>query len=242
MSVATDGELTNVDPALFQAWHPVARLDEVGPAPIQVMLVGRLWMLRRVSGRVVADPRPHALAERWGLVWLAAKAPVVDLFDDPDEADTRDAGAWLAPIRVPAPAGAAADRLLAGTGDASVVCDEPYGFRGVQVGPRQQSTFVYRAPFQLLLCRADQDTGVARTLLCFIQPELLTSSRIFAKLLVRGRDGLTRPSAAVLAREVAEHQARLADELARTEAGGYGPAVRRALEHLVGLARSSVRS
>jgi vanillate O-demethylase monooxygenase subunit len=238
MNVAVDGELTNVDPALFRAWHPVAHRDEVGTAPIQVMLVGRLWTLRRVSGRAVADPAPYGLCERWGLVWLAPGPPVVELFDDPDEADSRDAGAWLAPVRVPVPASTIVERLLAGAGDAAQVRDEPYGFRGVQVGPRYRVSYVYRAPFHLLLGRADLDSAAVRTLLCFVQPEHLTSSRIFTKLLLRGRDGLSRPSAAVLAHEIAEHEAALAEDLARTRAGCLGPARRRALHHLVDLARS----
>jgi len=238
MNVAVDGELTNVDPALSRAWHPVAHCAEVGTAPIQVMLVGRLWTLRRVSGRAVADPAPYGLCERWGLLWLAPGPPVVELFDDPDEADGRDVGAWLSPVRVPAPAGVVAERILAGAGEGGEVRDEPYGFRAVRVGPRHRVSYLYRAPFHLLLCRADLDSSAVRTLLCFVQPEHLTSSRIFTKLLLRGRDGFSRPNAAVLAHEIAEREAALAEELARTGACGLGPALRRALDRLVDLTRS----
>jgi hypothetical protein len=245
MRVVVDGVLTNVDHVLLRAWHPIARSDEVGAAPVQSMLVGRLWTLRRVSGRVVADPCPYALRERWGLVWLAPRSPVVELFDDPDEADARDVGAWLTPVRTPVPAGAVADSFLAAAGPGEApgyqVRDEPYGFRGVQVGPQRRVMYVYRAPFQLLLRRDELDTGASRTLLCFVQPEQLTSSRVFTKLLLRAEDGVPRPSPAVLAQEVATHQAALADGLAypslRPAADGLSVALRRVLHHLGGLDR-----
>jgi phenylpropionate dioxygenase-like ring-hydroxylating dioxygenase large terminal subunit len=244
-----DDGLTNLDPALHFAWHPAALADEVGAAPVPVMLAGRLWTLRRVSGRVVADPVPYALTERWGLVWLAPDRPATDLFDEPDLDDVAYTGRWLAPARTPVPAGAVADNFLdvahfpfvhAGTFGAAEepvvpayqVTDEPDGCRAVQeqwfdnpadpgvaagirpVRQRRRATYVYRAPFQLMLRLEELDTGAVKTILCFVAPEHLTSSRIYTKLLVYGIGGVPEPGPAVLAREVAFEEAVLAEDLA----------------------------
>jgi phenylpropionate dioxygenase-like ring-hydroxylating dioxygenase large terminal subunit len=40
--------LTNVDPALRRAWHPVAYSHEVTDKPVQVRLLGEFWALARV--------------------------------------------------------------------------------------------------------------------------------------------------------------------------------------------------
>lgn len=135
--------LTNTDPALRRAWHPVARSEDVGARPSKAWLLGRPYVLYRVddaavvledecphrlaplsAGRVVGGalecayhgwqfdtsgsctlvpslgpgsrvpPRarcaaPYAVAERYGLVFVAVERPLVDLpeipaFDDPD--------------------------------------------------------------------------------------------------------------------------------------------------------------
>jgi phenylpropionate dioxygenase-like ring-hydroxylating dioxygenase large terminal subunit len=60
--------LGNTHPALRRAWHPVARLGDVGPGPIAVELLGEHWVLDRVAGggaeEVVAfvDRCPHRRA------------------------------------------------------------------------------------------------------------------------------------------------------------------------------------
>jgi vanillate O-demethylase monooxygenase subunit len=41
-------ELTNIDPALRRAWHPVAYSHEVGDTPVQVRLLGQSWALARI--------------------------------------------------------------------------------------------------------------------------------------------------------------------------------------------------
>jgi len=57
--------LTNTDPALRRAWHPVARSGEVGNAPLKVTLLGEDWVLARLGReRKIAayvDRCPHRL-------------------------------------------------------------------------------------------------------------------------------------------------------------------------------------
>jgi phenylpropionate dioxygenase-like ring-hydroxylating dioxygenase large terminal subunit len=238
--------LTNVDGSLARAWHPVALVEEL---PTTVTLLGRQW---RIAGTGEVEPAPHGLCVRWGLVWLAPSAPVVDLFDDPDAEDAGYVGAWLPPVRTGANAGFVADNFLdvahfpfvhAGTfgaGEEKVVpaygvVDEPWGFRSVQdqwfdnpedpgvaaglrpVRQRRRATYVYRAPFQLLLRLAELDAGAVKTILFFVQPETLTSTRIYTKMLLHGIGGVARPGPEVVAREVAFEEAVLAEDLALQE-------------------------
>jgi phenylpropionate dioxygenase-like ring-hydroxylating dioxygenase large terminal subunit len=216
----------------------------------RVRLVGREWTLRRTDrGSLAAEPGPHGLRERWGVVWLAPGPPAVELFDDPDDEDAAYVGAWLPPVRTPAPAGAVADNFLdvahfpfvhAGTfgaGEERVVPEyqvtpEPDGCRSVQeqwfdnpadpgvaaglrpVRQRRRATYVYRAPFQLMLRLEELDAGAVKTILFFVQPESLTSSRIYTKMLLYGIGGVPRPGPDVVAREVAFEEAVLAEDLA----------------------------
>lgn len=62
--VARGAVLTNVDPALRAAWHPVLRVADLGGAPVQVTLLGEAWAVVRLDGEVVAyaDRCPHRLA------------------------------------------------------------------------------------------------------------------------------------------------------------------------------------
>jgi phenylpropionate dioxygenase-like ring-hydroxylating dioxygenase large terminal subunit len=240
--------LSNVDDALLRAWHPVALSEEVS-GERAVQLVGREWTLRRTGGGLTAEPGCHGLVERWGVVWLAPREPLVELFDDPDEEDTTYVGAWLPPVRTPAPAGAVADNFLDvahfpfvhvgtfGAGEEKVVPEyevtaEPDGCRSVQdqwfdnpedpgvaaglrpVRQRRRATYVYRAPFQLMLRLAELDAGAVKTILFFVQPETLTSSRIYTKMLLYGIGGVARPGPEVVAREVAFEEAVLAEDLA----------------------------
>jgi hypothetical protein len=112
------------------------------------------------------------------------------------------------------------------------VLDEPDGFRSVQeqwfdnpedpgvlaglreVRQRRRATYVYRAPFQLLLRLEELDAGAVKTILFFAQPESLTSTRIYTKMLLHGIGGLDRPAPDVVAREVAFEEAVLAEDLA----------------------------
>lgn len=241
--------LTNVATGLLRGWHPVSLSTEVGPASREVLLVGRSWTLRRVRGRVTADPAPYGLRERWGVVWLAPRQPVVELFDDPDAEDARYVGGWLAPARTPAPAGVVADNFLdvahfpfvhTGTFGADAeplvpayeVAEDPDGCRSEQVQwfdnpndpgvaagirpvrQRRRASYVYRAPFQLMLRLAELEAGAVKTILFFVQPESLASSRIYTKMLLSGIGGVERPGPAVLASEIAFEEAVLAEDLA----------------------------
>jgi phenylpropionate dioxygenase-like ring-hydroxylating dioxygenase large terminal subunit len=240
--------LTNVEPALRRAWHPVALSAELGRAPTQVTLLGHGWAVRRTDEGFSADPAPYGLRERWGVLWLAPDEPAVDLFDDPDAEDAAYVGAWLPPSRTTAPAGFVADNFLDvahfpfvhvgtfGAGEAKVVApyeviDEPGGCRSIQdqwfdnpedpgvaaglrpVRQRRRATYVYRAPFQLMLRLEELDAGAVKTILFFVQPETLTSTRIYTKMLLHGIGGVDRPDDDVVAREVAFEGAVLAEDL-----------------------------
>lgn len=243
--------LSNVDKALWYAWHPVALSTQLGDQPYRTSLLGREWTVWRRDGGLAAQPSAHALTERWGLVWLAPRPPLVDLFDEPDTEDSAYVGAWLPPATTPAPAGFVADNFLdvahfpfvhAGTfgaGEARLV--PPYevsidadgrGCRSVQeqwfdnpedpgvaagvrqVRQRRRATYVYRAPFQLMLRLEELDAGAVKTILFFIQPESLRRTRIYTKMLLFGIGGAAVPDAATVAREVAFEEAVLGEDLA----------------------------
>jgi phenylpropionate dioxygenase-like ring-hydroxylating dioxygenase large terminal subunit len=206
-------------------------------------------MVRRTRDGFSAHPAPYGLRARWGVLWLAPQAPVVDLFDEPDAEDAGYVGAWLPPVHTGAPAGFVADNFLdvahfpfvhAGTFGAGEekavspyqVIDEPDGCRSVQeqwfdnpadpgvaaglrpMRQRRRATYVYRAPFQLLLRLEELDAGAVKTILFFVQPQTLTSSRIYTKMLLYGIGGVPRPGDDVVAREVAFEEAVLAEDLA----------------------------
>jgi phenylpropionate dioxygenase-like ring-hydroxylating dioxygenase large terminal subunit len=108
--------LTNLDPALEQAWHPLmlaAEVPEAGASPHAARLLGRTWRVTRgPDGAPRVEPVPHAVAERFGLVWIAPRPPRVGLLDCPDDADPRFVGAWLPPERSTSPAGVLAENFL----------------------------------------------------------------------------------------------------------------------------------
>jgi phenylpropionate dioxygenase-like ring-hydroxylating dioxygenase large terminal subunit len=246
--------LRNDDVRLRAAWHPVALATEITATPVDVRLLGQTWTLRRAPGGTLdAEPNPHGVVERWGVVWLAPERPRVELFDDPDEEDASFVGEWLRPIRTPVAAGLTSDNFLdvahfpfvhAGTfGAASerVVHDyevdlEADGFRSVQVQPfdnpedpgvasgerpvrqTRRATYVYRAPFQLMLRLEELEAGATKTILFFAQPEEQGSTRLYTKMLLRGIGGVERPGADVVAREVAFEDAVLAEDLALQQA------------------------
>ncbi|GAA1829108.1 hypothetical protein GCM10009682_55000 [Luedemannella flava] len=250
-AVGGAGVLTNEDPALARAWHPVAFATELGsPAgPTRVTLLGRQWTVWRDVATLRADPVPYGLTVRWGLVWLAPAEPLVPLFTEPDVEDGAFVGAWLRPASTPAPAGFVADNFLdvahfpfvhAGTfgaGEEKVV--EPYdvvlepdGFRstqtqwfdnpedpGVAAGlrplrQRRRATYVYRAPFQLLLRLEELDAGAVKTILFVMRPESLTSTVVYTKMLLRDIGGEPLPGAATVASEVAYEERVVGEDLA----------------------------
>jgi phenylpropionate dioxygenase-like ring-hydroxylating dioxygenase large terminal subunit len=242
-------QLTNLDPALARGWHPVALATEVATDDHGVDLLGRRWLLRRDAAGAIDAPGAFAVAERWGLIWLAPEPPRTELFDDPDAEDAAYVGAWLPPSRTNVPAGVVADNFLdvahfpfvhAGTFgageqrevDAYDVTVEAHGCRSVQeqwfdnpedpgvragvrpVRQRRRATYVYRAPFQLLLRLEELDAGAVKTILFFAQPESLRSTRIYTKMLFHGIGGVADPDPATVAAEVAFEEAVLAEDLA----------------------------
>jgi phenylpropionate dioxygenase-like ring-hydroxylating dioxygenase large terminal subunit len=242
--------LRNDDRRLAAAWHPVGLATELKAAPVDVRLLGQTWTLSRSpDGALDAEPTPHAVTERWGLVWLAPERPRVELFDDPDEEDATYVGAWLRPLRTPVAAGLTADNFLDvahfpfvhvgtfGAASERVVADydvelEPGGFRSVQVQPfdnpedpgvasgerpvrqTRRATYVYRAPFQLMLRLEELEAAATKTILFFAQPEEHGSTRLYTKMLLRGIGGVEWPGTEVVAREVAFEDAVLAEDLA----------------------------
>jgi phenylpropionate dioxygenase-like ring-hydroxylating dioxygenase large terminal subunit len=124
--------------------------------------------------------------------------------------------------------GADADRVV----EPAEVVSEPGGFRsvqeqwfdnpedpGVQSGirplrQRRRATYVYRAPFQLLLRLEELDAGSVKTILFLMLPETDTSTRIYTKMLLHNIGGELRPGPETVAREVAFEEAVLAEDLA----------------------------
>jgi phenylpropionate dioxygenase-like ring-hydroxylating dioxygenase large terminal subunit len=232
--------LTNEDPALRAAWHPVALAEEL---PCEVTLLGVTY-----SVGLQVQPEPYAVTERWGVVWIAPEQPRTELFPDPDADDAAYVGAWLPPVRTPAAAGVVADNFLdvahfpfvhAGTFGAAEekvvaryeVVAEPDGCRSIQeqwfdnpedpgvaagirpLRQRRRATYVYRAPFQLLLRLEELDAGAVKTILFFAQPETRDSTRVYTKMLLHGIGGVADPGPDVVAREVAFEEAVLAEDL-----------------------------
>ncbi|SDS20146.1 Rieske 2Fe-2S domain-containing protein [Actinoplanes derwentensis] len=226
--------LTNEDPGLRKAWHPVGLAAD---PPDQVLLLGRTHRLR--------DER---VQERWGMLWLAPDEPLTSLFEDPDSDDQDYVGAWLEPARTPVAAGVVADNFLDvahfpfvhaktfGVAEEKTVAryevtTEPFGCRSVQdqwfdnpedpgviagirpVRQRRRATYVYRAPFQLMLRLEELDAGAVKTILFFAQPESNDSTRVYTKMLFHGIGGVPDPAPDVVAREVAFEEAVLAEDL-----------------------------
>jgi phenylpropionate dioxygenase-like ring-hydroxylating dioxygenase large terminal subunit len=124
--------------------------------------------------------------------------------------------------------GADADRVV----EPAEVQHEPGGFRSVQVQwfdnpadpgveagvralrQRRRATYVYRAPFQLLLRLEELDAGSVKTILFLALPETDTSTRIYTKMLLHNIGGELRPGPETVAREVAFEEAVLAEDLA----------------------------
>jgi phenylpropionate dioxygenase-like ring-hydroxylating dioxygenase large terminal subunit len=83
--------LSNTEPALRRAWHPVARCGEVTTDVLDVVLLGESWRVWRVADGAVRAERagrgggaPHATTEHLGHVYLAPEEPLVPLLDVPE--------------------------------------------------------------------------------------------------------------------------------------------------------------
>jgi phenylpropionate dioxygenase-like ring-hydroxylating dioxygenase large terminal subunit len=88
---------------------------------------------------------------------------------------------------------------------------------------RRRATYVYRAPFQLLLRLEELDAGAVKTILFVLQPEDADSTRVYTCMLLSGIGGATVIPRGVIAAEVAFEEAVLAEDLnlqARMESTG----------------------
>jgi len=232
----------NLDPALENAWHPVALAGEVREGGYaQVRLLGRTWTVHRAGGELSAGPPAWGVQERLGVIWLAPAEPADVPLDVAEDADPRTVGAWLPPVRSSAPAGPLADVFLdgahalfvhAGTDPgAAEVPDadlelETGGFTGVRdewsdgPGPgaghrlHRRTTYVHRAPFQLLSRVEERDAGTVRTVLFLLQPEDADSTRVYTRVLLRRTGSAADVPPGALAAAVAVQEALLAEDLA----------------------------
>ena len=253
--------LGNLDPALEHAWHPVALAGEVRPGGYaSVRLLGRTWTVHRDGGGLSAAPPAWGVRERLGLIWLAPAEPRDEPLEVPEDTDPRYAAAWLPPARTGAPAGVLADAFLDGRHSPSrhdgspdrdevpapVVEPAPGGFTGVRdrwaAEPgtaagrrlRRRDTLVHRAPFQLLQRVEERDTGSVRVVLFLLQPEDADSTRVYARVLLRGAGTGTGLPPGALAAAVAAQEALLAEDralLAKLDSAGL-PLLMRAELHL----------
>ena len=226
--------LTNLDPALEHAWHPVALSGELlDGGYVQARLLGRNWTVHRRDGVLDADPPAWGVVERHGLVWVAPAEPCDEPLPVPEAADPDVAVHWLLPVRSSAPAGTVADavldpahRSLLGSSRREVpevrVTRQAGGFTAeVELpgtvterpdGRWRRATAVHRAPFQLLTRLTDPHSGAVRTVVTLLQPEDADSTRVYTCLLLRGPGGGRVPGD-VVAAEAAAQQAELTAEL-----------------------------
>jgi hypothetical protein len=214
--------LDNLHPALEHAWHPVALAGELAEGGyVQARLLGRTWTVYRRDGELDADPPAWGVTERHGVIWVAPAEPHDDLLDVPEAADEEFAAAWLHPARSPTPAGRLADVFLDGAHSAFVHAATAGVGRGER--RRRRATYLYRAPFQLLLRLEEVDSGAVKTILFLLQPEDADSTRVYTCLFLRGIGGAAIRADAVAA-ELAFEEAVLAEHLA----AGRAPAGRSA--------------
>ncbi|MEU4236705.1 Rieske 2Fe-2S domain-containing protein [Actinoplanes sp. NPDC026619] len=234
---ASDPEdlFTNEDPSLRNAWHPVGiiGIDDMS----EVELMGRTyrpaeektqdrWGLRWLAPETplaeLFDDPDHDDANYVG-AWLptarsnASAGIVADNFLDVAHFPFVHAKTF----------GAAEEKLV----ERYEVTDEPWGCRSVQdqwfdnpadpgvaagirpVRQRRRATYVYRAPFQLMLRLEELDAGSVKTILFFAQPESLSSTRIYTKMLFHGIGGVADPPPDVIRSEVAFEEAVLEEDL-----------------------------
>ena len=106
---AEDLVLTNVDESLRAGWHAVALVDEL---PVTVRLLGDTYTVTRDPGGVSVGPKPAAVAERFGVVFVAPEPPRAPLLEVPDDVDPLYAQGWLVPERSGSAAGVLAENFL----------------------------------------------------------------------------------------------------------------------------------
>jgi phenylpropionate dioxygenase-like ring-hydroxylating dioxygenase large terminal subunit len=229
-----DDLFTNEDPSLARAWHPVAVLGEDLSA---VRLMGRTFDVAHHRTRerwgllwLAPDepltelfPDPDDDDRDYVGAWLppvrtpASAGVVADNFLDVAHF----------PFVHTKTFGAAEEKVV----ERYEVTAEEFGCRSVQeqwfdnpedpgvlggirpVRQRRRATYVYRAPFQLMLRLEELDAGAVKTILFFAQPESLTSTRVYTKMLLHGIGGVADPGPATVASEVAFEEAVLGEDL-----------------------------
>jgi phenylpropionate dioxygenase-like ring-hydroxylating dioxygenase large terminal subunit len=225
---------TNEDPSLAKAWHPVA---VVGEDLSSVRILGRRFDLTEYETRErwgllwlapeepLTDlfPDPDADDRDFVGAWLP---PVRTPVSAGVVADNFLDVAHFPFVHVKT-FGAAEEKLV----ERYEVTAEEFGCRSVQeqwfdnpadpgvlsgerpLRQRRRATYVYRAPFQLMLRLEELDAGAVKTILFFAQPESLTSTRVYTKMLLHGIGGVADPGPEVVASEVAFEEAVLGEDL-----------------------------
>ena len=225
---------TNEDPSLSRAWHPVGLVAE-NPGEVRISgksydvaaarttaRWGLVWLAPEEPLTELFDDPDHDDANYVG-AWLpparshASAAVVADNFLDVAHFPFVHAKTF----------GAAEEKLV----EKYEVTSEPWGCRSVQeqwfdnpgdpgvaagIRParqRRRATYVYRAPFQLMLRLEELDAGSVKTILFFAQPESLTSTRIYTKMLFHGIGGVADPGPEAVRDECAFEEAVLAEDL-----------------------------
>ncbi|MBU2664531.1 Rieske 2Fe-2S domain-containing protein [Actinoplanes bogorensis] len=227
-----DDLFTNEDPSLLHAWHPIGLADD---PPTTAMLVGREFEVARERTRerwgllwlapeepltdLFDDPDDDPYTGAWlpPVRTPAAAGVAADNFLDVAHFPFVHAGTF----------GAEEAKLV----DRYEVVTELWGCRSIQeqwfdnpgdpgvaqgvrpVRQRRRATYVYRAPFQLMLRLEELDAGAVKTILFFSQPESLTSTRLYTKMLLHGIGGVPDPSPDVVRAEVEFEERVLAEDL-----------------------------
>jgi phenylpropionate dioxygenase-like ring-hydroxylating dioxygenase large terminal subunit len=106
---AEEHVLTNVDPSLRSGWHPVALASEL---PATVRLLGETYGVTASPDGIRVEPSPAAVAERFGVVFVAPEPPRAPLLDVPEADDPQYARGRLVPERSASPAGVLAENFL----------------------------------------------------------------------------------------------------------------------------------
>jgi phenylpropionate dioxygenase-like ring-hydroxylating dioxygenase large terminal subunit len=229
-----DDLFTNEDPALLRAWHPVALAGEDATEvtllghtfrPAEERTVERWGLIWLAPAEPVTDlfPDPDQDDRNYVGTWLppvrtpASAGVVADNFLDVAHFPFVHAKTF----------GAAEEKIV----DRYEVIAEKSGCRSIQeqwfdnvedpgvaagirpVRQRRRATYVYRAPFQLMLRLEELDAGSVKTILFFAQPESLTSTRIYTKMLFHGIGGVADPPPEVIERECAFEEAVLHEDL-----------------------------
>jgi phenylpropionate dioxygenase-like ring-hydroxylating dioxygenase large terminal subunit len=101
--------LTNLSPGMRTGWHPVALISEL---PAVVRLLGERYTVTGTPAGPRVEPPPAAVAERFGVVFVAPEEPRASLLDVPEDADPRYAQGWLVPERSGSAAGVLAENFL----------------------------------------------------------------------------------------------------------------------------------